>query len=86
MIVIFIGIVACLYLLILGISYNIADYMSHVTMNKNENLPYECSKCKKVNNCYSGCRAWTNSYIEGKMDINVERDDRCEPLNAFVGN
>ncbi len=52
----------------------------------NENLPYECSKCKKVNNCYSGCRAWTNSYIEGKMDINVERDDRCEPLNAFVGN
>ena len=41
MIVVYIGIVVCLYLLILGISYNIADYMSHVKMNKNENLTYD---------------------------------------------
>ena len=51
----------------------------------NDKLPKECANCKKHDNCFSGCRAWTNSYI--KQDVKVERegDVRCEIINAHVG-
>lgn len=52
----------------------------------NNDIPEKCSSCKKKNNCYSGCRAWTKSYINGDMKIKKERDDRCELVNAFIGN
>ncbi|MBP3502902.1 MAG: radical SAM protein [Clostridia bacterium] len=47
-------------------------------------IPDECQSCKKKNNCYSGCRAWTKSYINGDMSIKKERDDRCEIINAYI--
>lgn len=43
-----------------------------------------CKTCKKVNNCFSGCRAWTESYINNNMNIEKERDVRCEFINAFT--
>ena len=49
------------------------------------NLPDKCQKCEKVNNCFSGCRAWTQSYINGEMNIVSEGDVRCELINAFIG-
>lgn len=49
------------------------------------NLPHKCQECNKVNNCFSGCRAWTQSYINGEMNIISERDVRCEFINAFTG-
>lgn len=66
MIVIFIGIVVCLYLLILGISYNIADYMSHVTMNKNENLPYD----------YVNFNTFINEFAKYKDDPRIKYGDK----------
>lgn len=66
MIVVFIGIVVCLYLLILGISYNIADYMSHVTMNKNENLPYD----------YVNFNTFINEFAKYKDDPRIKYGDK----------
>ena len=51
----------------------------------NENIPNECKKCKKHDNCYSGCRAWTKSYIEKDTNIKQEGDVRGGVINAFVG-
>ena len=50
-----------------------------------ENIPSECKKCKKHDNCYSGCRAWTKSYIEKSMDIKQEGDVRCGVIDAYIG-
>ncbi|MBO5349639.1 MAG: radical SAM protein [Clostridia bacterium] len=51
-----------------------------------EDLPKKCTQCKKKNNCYSGCKAWTKSYMNGDIKIKKERDERCEIINAFIGN
>ena len=51
----------------------------------NENIPNECKNCKKHDNCYSGCRAWTKSYIEKSMDIKQEGDVRCGVIDAYIG-
>ena len=51
----------------------------------NENIPDECKKCRKHDNCYSGCRAWTKSYIEKSMDIKQEGDVRCGVIDAYIG-
>lgn len=48
-------------------------------------LPDECMKCKKHNNCFSGCRAWTESYMKEDVDIKKEGDARCGIINAYVG-
>ena len=48
-------------------------------------LPSKCMACKKKNNCYSGCKAWTKSYRNGNLKINKERDERCEFMHAFIG-
>ena len=48
-------------------------------------LPDKCQRCNKVNNCFSGCRAWTKNYMNGNMEIVSEGDVRCEFINAFVG-
>lgn len=47
-------------------------------------LPDKCNNCQRVNNCFSGCRAWTQSYIDGKMNITSEGDVRCELSDAFI--
>lgn len=49
-----------------------------------ENIPLKCKKCAKKTNCFSGCRAWTRSYINGNMKLNCEGDVRCEFMDAFV--
>lgn len=49
-----------------------------------EDIPIKCEKCQKRNNCFSGCRAWTRSYIDGDINIKREGDVRCELINAFV--
>lgn len=48
-------------------------------------LPNECKICKKHDNCFSGCRAWTKSYIEQDIDVKKEGDVRCGIINAYVG-
>ena len=35
--------------------------------------------------CFSGCRAWTESYIRENINVNKERDVRCGIINAYVG-
>ena len=47
-------------------------------------LPDRCVSCKKVNNCFSGCRAWTKSYLDGDIKIKSEGDVRCELINAYT--
>lgn len=49
------------------------------------NLPENCMNCKKHNNCFSGCRAWTNSYIHEKLRVIKEGDVRCGIIDAYVG-
>lgn len=49
-----------------------------------EDIPIKCNECKKRNNCFSGCRAWTKSYINGNTNIISEGDIRCELVNAFI--
>ena len=51
-----------------------------------EKIPKKCKKCKKKTNCFSGCKAWTNSYINGDMNLKCEGDVRCEIMDAFIGN
>ena len=51
----------------------------------NNNLPQECMNCKKHNNCFSGCRAWTKSYIHNEAEVKKEGDVRCEIIDAHVG-
>lgn len=51
----------------------------------NNKLPNECIKCKKHDNCYSGCRAWTKSYINNNASIEEEGDVRCGIINAHIG-
>lgn len=51
----------------------------------NNNLPEDCMNCKKHNNCFSGCRAWTNSYIHENLRVNKEGDVRCGIIDAHVG-
>ena len=51
-----------------------------------ENIPDKCINCRKKTNCFSGCKAWTKSYINGKMKLLCERDVRCEIMDAFVRN
>lgn len=53
---------------------------------RKEIIPTKCKKCKKKVNCYSGCRAWTKSYISGEMKLSCERDVRCEVMDAFIRN
>lgn len=48
-------------------------------------LPKECMNCKKHNNCFSGCRAWTNSYMNQDANVKKEGDVRCGVINAYVG-
>lgn len=50
-----------------------------------DKLPEECANCKKHDNCFSGCRAWTNSYINQNAKVEEEGDVRCEIINAHVG-
>lgn len=50
-----------------------------------DKLPEECANCKKHDNCFSGCRAWTNSYINQNAKVEKEGDVRCEIINAYVG-
>ena len=50
-----------------------------------DNLPKDCKVCKKHDNCYSGCRAWTTSYINQDADVKKEGDVRCGIINAYVG-
>lgn len=49
------------------------------------NLPENCMNCKKHDNCFSGCRAWNDSYIHKDINIKKERDVRCEIIDAYVG-
>ena len=51
----------------------------------NNSLPEECMHCKKHNNCFSGCRAWTESYIQKQMNVKKEGDVRCGIIDAYVG-
>lgn len=51
-----------------------------------EKIPDICKSCKKKVNCFSGCKAWTKSYINGSIKIINERDVRCEIMDAFVRN
>ena len=51
-----------------------------------EEIPVKCGKCQKKVNCFSGCKAWTKNYIEGKMKLGRQGDERCELVDAFVGN
>ena len=51
-----------------------------------EKIPKKCKNCKKKTNCFSGCRAWTNSYIKGNMNLKCEGDVRCEVMDAFIRN
>lgn len=42
MLVITVAVVYCLFIFLVYVTiYNIADYKSHIKMNKNENLPYD---------------------------------------------
>lgn len=50
-----------------------------------DKLPEECANCKKHDNCFSGCRAWTNGYINQNAKVKKEGDVRCEIINAYVG-
>ena len=50
----------------------------------NDNLPEECMNCKKHNNCFSGCRAWTKSYIQEDADVKKEGDVRCGIIDAYA--
>ena len=49
------------------------------------NLPEECMHCKKHNNCFSGCRAWTQSYLKESTKVEKEGDVRCGIIDAYVG-
>lgn len=51
----------------------------------NDKLPEKCIHCKKHDNCYSGCRAWTESYIQNNALIQEEGDVRCGIIDAYVG-
>ena len=51
----------------------------------NDKLPEECANCKKHDNCFSGCRAWTNSYIKQNAKVKMEGDVRCGIIDAHVG-
>ena len=50
----------------------------------NDNLPEECMSCRKHNNCFSGCRAWTKSYIQEDADVKKEGDVRCGIIDAYA--
>ena len=53
-----------------------------------EKVKSKCHSCKKYFKCFSGCRAWTNAYLnsKGKKEIfENESDFRCEIANAFIG-
>lgn len=51
-----------------------------------EIVPSKCKECKKKINCFSGCKAWTKSYINNDVNLKCEGDERCEIMDAFVRN
>jgi len=49
-----------------------------------ERIPARCQSCLKKDRCFSGCRAWSETYQEGGFDYAC--DSRCEPGSAYIGS
>jgi radical SAM protein with 4Fe4S-binding SPASM domain len=46
-------------------------------------VPQQCNGCLKKLRCYSGCRAWSKTYLQGGFEY--ARDRRCQLGSAFIG-
>ncbi len=49
-----------------------------------EQIPKKCGFCIKKSRCFSGCRAWSESYNKG--GFKNARDKRCKIGDAFIGS
>lgn len=49
-----------------------------------ERIPEQCKSCLKKPRCFSGCRAWSETYREGGFEY--AKDQRCGFGSSFIGS